>query len=731
MSFDIPAPVEDVEDSFFDDNFDNEEEDDGTTEEEREEHRKKMEDAFVEAYSYQAPEITAELIQAKREALFKIGERLKKKFVGIDSVIDKLLEVIQTWYIIPQVLTRPLIVNLWGMTGVGKTDLVRTLVRELNYTDKFIEVQLSNKGTTSWFTSIREILDSSSVELDRPCILLLDEIQRFRTVDAHGHDLSDCAFQDVWMLLSDGRFAGSYSSKECLLRMAFSDLYVPQTDDDDNDKPVEEIETPVQGLSGNLKFTQSKKKRQPSKYKMSYYEAVRIKKHLRAKESVVEIMQWNKYYKQHRILEALNRLEVLEGESYPQMLIFIAGNLDEAYTMSSQTADAEIDADVMHAFSLGINMVDIKSVLRDRFKPEQIARFGNMHIIYPSLSRASYEEIISRKLHDVAEQVREVANVDLEFDDSVQDFIYRNGVFPAQGVRPVFSTISTTIESLVPFFIMEAKNAGSKEIAVSYEKPNLIAQFVDVDGLDKVKLEIAGVLDTIRKNEQMDNRANTAVHEAGHALTYGVMIGCAPTQISCNSTRCDDEGFVGIHKLMGSKYQMLAKMSILLSGQCAEEMVFGEDMKTSGSSSDIRAATHVAASLIRRYGMAESVSLIDRAEGENDSANYNISDTNQAIEELMRKAKKRAIECLSKRRKFLAHLSHELCEKERMSSMKFQEVADRFGVKVELANPKHFVGHSYKTMLEDFAKQEGVDLELSDNVVETVAIVENEEGEEL
>ena len=693
-------------DEFLDDEFDFDGgEEDGATNEEREAHQKKMEDAFIEAHTYSPPEITADLIQKKREALRIVGERLKKKFVGIDCVIDKLLEVIQTWYIMPQVLTRPLIVNLWGMTGVGKTDLVRTLVRELNYVDKFIEIQLSNKASTSWFTSIRDILDSSSVELDRPCILLLDEIQRFRTVDLHGHDLSDCMFQDIWMLLSDGRFAGSYSSKERLLNMAFGDLYSPKRHEDD-----EKIEEDPEGGETTAPTVMRHNKKNPSKYKMSYYEAVRIKKLLRSKESVVEIMQWTKYHKQQRILDALNQIDVLEGESYPQMLVFIAGNLDEAYTMSSQTADAEIDADVMHAFSLGINMVDIKSVLRERFKPEQIARFGNMHVIYPSLSRSSYEEIINRKLDEVATQVNEVADVDLIFDHSVKEFIYRNGVFPAQGVRPVFSTISTAVESLVPFFIMEAKNAGARCIRVSYKNSNLIAHFDDVDNAKEVKLEVLGVLDTIRKDEQLNNRANTAVHEAGHAVVYSLLIGCAPTQISCNSTRCDDEGFVGIHKLMNSKYQLNSKMSILLAGQCAEEIVFSDGMKTSGSSNDIMTATRVASSCIRSYGMAENVSRIERAEGDNDGANYDIDATNDDVEVLLKHAKNEAISLLLDHKKFLAFLSNELYVKERISSARFQEIAKEFGVEVTLENPRHCIGHEYKDMLARFVDNEGVDV---------------------
>ncbi|MFN8029777.1 MAG: hypothetical protein U0Q10_14425 [Dermatophilaceae bacterium] len=40
------------------------------------------------------------------------------------------------WFVAPELLSRPVIVNLWDMTGVGKTDLVRRLVRALDLADR-------------------------------------------------------------------------------------------------------------------------------------------------------------------------------------------------------------------------------------------------------------------------------------------------------------------------------------------------------------------------------------------------------------------------------------------------------------------------------------------------------------------------------------------------------------------------------------------------------------------
>jgi hypothetical protein len=71
-------------------------------------------------------------ISERNKKLEQARDELKEKFVGIDAVIDELIDAIRIWFLMPEVLSRPVIINLWGMTGVGKTDLVRRLVRAID-----------------------------------------------------------------------------------------------------------------------------------------------------------------------------------------------------------------------------------------------------------------------------------------------------------------------------------------------------------------------------------------------------------------------------------------------------------------------------------------------------------------------------------------------------------------------------------------------------------------------
>ena len=146
-------------------------------------------------------------ISQRQQQLRDASVELKSHFVGLDEVIDKILLGIEAWFCTPEVVTRPTVVCLWGLTGIGKTDLVRRLVKSLNFMDSFVEIQMTNKGSSqnTYASTLQSLLSGSNVCPEEPGVLLLDEIQRFRSVDQEGKDIHDYMFQDLWMLLSGGR----------------------------------------------------------------------------------------------------------------------------------------------------------------------------------------------------------------------------------------------------------------------------------------------------------------------------------------------------------------------------------------------------------------------------------------------------------------------------------------------------------------------------------------------
>ena len=61
-------------------------------------------------------------------------------------------------------------------------------------------------------------------------------------------------------------------------------------------------------------------------------------------------------------------------------------------------------------------------------------------------------------------------------------------------------------------------------------------------------------------------------------------------------------------ELSWSKRQLLARMDVAMGGRVAEEIIFGADNITTGASSDLEHATHIATRMVTKFGMTESVS---------------------------------------------------------------------------------------------------------------------------
>lgn len=626
-------------------------------------------------------------INKRRKHLVTVANRLKNRFVGLDDVIDNIIRNIEVWYVMPEVITRPVIINLWGMTGVGKTDLVRQLVKELKFNDKFLEIQLCNSGSaTNYHSTLNSTLSCSNLESKQPGILLLDEMQRFRTVGDDGKEILDYKFQDVWMMLSDGRFSGD-TNKESIMRVLFEHVYYSVPDNNSNNK------TKAKPVTINDK----------KEYRQSYYSAKMLKRALRLTEPVEEIMYWDDDKKMQIAMERMEDQSTYEGDDFSKVLIFISGNLDEAYKMSGDCSDSNKDADVLHAFSKQINVVTIKNALIKRFKPEQISRLGNTHVIYPSLSKTSYEKIIKRKIKAVLDGIHANHGVRIQVDKSVYDFVYRNGVFPSQGVRPVFSTISSYIENLMPLVVLEAVTHGIKSVKISYD--NKLTSLIATNGAFQLVIKCEGVIDNIKKHNNCDQRVKTSVHEAAHAIAYGVLFGLAPTQMTANMASEYTAGFVGIHSINYTKDNLLDILQVYMAGGVAEEIVFGSDFISSGHSGDIASATALIMQAIKEWGMFDHITKV---EAENLSSfsklanNNNSPQINELSEDILLKQRALVKEVLLKHLPLLKEISDVLVAHGKMSPEQFQEICKKYQIEVKIFSPEISLIDNYTDKYKEF-----------------------------
>ncbi len=525
-------------------------------------------------------DVNFQQIEARKDNLEKARIELKRHFVGIDDIIDDLLNYIQIWYLMPELLTRPIIVNLWGMTGVGKTDLVRRLVKCLEYQDRFAEVELSNVDTTSWRSSVSETLESNALNDGKPAIVLFDEIQRFNTLNPDGTPIQSTKYTDFWELLSDGKL--SKRSKDDLDYYIQDYLFQQKDIKRRRDRGEENLEeNPMMG----------------------FYEAQQLKNMLQMDQDLAEIADMPRSQVIEQIQLAKRKKKVYEPVDHAKTLILISGNLDEAFSMARQISESDVDADIFHAFTQKVTMVDIKDALSTKFRPEQVARFGNIHLIYKSLRKADFEKLIGAEVDRVIASTVEKFGVTLTVNDSINQLIYRNGVFPVQGVRPVFSSIIDILETNLSKFLFTALLEKHETIDISYDFAT--SEILATIGKVMQRIPFTGRIDRIRESNLADTISNISAHESGHAVAYMVLFGLAPLQLKSKLANSYAGGFTFPHQIHETQENMIRKIKIYLAGGLAEELVFGVENASIGRVHDREQATTLAIDYIRKYGFSE------------------------------------------------------------------------------------------------------------------------------
>lgn len=565
-------------------------------------------------------------ISERSDQLRNIAEELKTELFGIDDTIDRVMNTIRAWYILPEIINRPVIVNLWGLTGTGKTQLIRSLSKKLGFYDRLIEVQMdgySNGGGTS----IGSMLSDSAITEGTPGILVLDEFQRFRTIDRDGRERKVEYFMDVWGLLSDGKLPPNISFLGDMERRLAEAAYREERKRQGANSDADEDDLIVERLFA----------RQPhndhSKFALTPYQAQDFKGTLKLRESIMEIMTWSPLDLHGRLVAFMQDPHAWETD-YSKLLIFVCGNLDEMYVdAASRVEDCDTDADVFHAMTRKLSVIDVKRALSERFKPEQIARLGNNHVIYPSLNRATYQKLIEVAVRRYAREIEASSGLRFQVTDEVREQIYANSVFPTQGTRPVFSSVHGLMSAPLVDFTLWALEQGAtpgQELTIDVDRDAglLVSQWGDRVHTVPVAFEIS----RLRQRNDPDMRAILAVHEAGHGLIYALLFQQAPLEIRINMATFSG-GYNSFNALkVKTRRNLLDAVCAALAGRAAEEMVFGMASLSSGSESDLKLATQQMAGFIRYAAFGERISHVDVSTEAGENINTDVCFTNAEIE---------------------------------------------------------------------------------------------------
>jgi cell division protease FtsH len=640
--------------------------------------------------------VSTKELSIKKQILEDASLVLKKEFVGIDSIIDEVIHSIEAWYMYPQGQIRPTVINLWGMTGVGKTSLVSRLSELINVSDKLYRFDIGDysSGDMRLRSDFSDKLKSNEKQ---PIVLMFDEFQLGRTISDSGSEVDRNGLRALWDLLDTGKISlineNYYSGKIISLMMKLqhcidsgvessngkitknkklhTDLFYSRT----NNKKVLEDENGDK-VDASL-FV-------PNEY-LYYLKNLSSNPYLDTENSILSnLMKMSHKQVLEFLKDTLSKHLKPVVRDFSQSLIFVIGNLDEVYSMSG-VIDPDYDADIFYKNSLNITTPKVKEALKHRFRVEQIARLGNNHILYPAFSSESYQKLIDMELDKFKLRAEKRYGISIEFDQSVHSIIYREGVFPTQGTRPIFTTMNTLIESYVSKIVLDI-------LLNDLNVDKIIWSFIEESGEYEVRMNSNGKLykkrystklklDDLRKSTKDDAQAHTAVHEAGHAVVACMNMGLVPEEI-VSKTASNKAGYCRVKMPdIVTKETIKKDITIGLGGYIAEKLIFGEELLSTGSYMDIEMVTEKAISYVKTYGMTGMPILVGlESDKMNETHHFEHASSDKEIKKLVESCLKNAERTIKKNKRLLLKLAEYLSENSRMNQELIHEFVKKYGV---------------------------------------------------
>lgn len=506
--------------------------------------------------------------------------QLKIKFIGLDETIDKIIEQITPWFVYQIPREAPLIINIWGITGTGKTELVSDICSGLNLSTTFFDSQIF-LGTNGIVARALRFSNSN------PQAIIIDEFHRLKTKN-EDRQQNDNRFR-LWEILTGG-IKLNYSFELALDRAKRELYYTKNAQTTDADKSTE-LKKLIRSIHADFYD------------KAFYYEHYPL--------SEERETEFNQLYEQNQDKTFLEYIQALTqfAESLPKVenistknnLIFVMGNLDSAY--SAVVDDIEtLDADELSSSLAKISAQACKEALLNMFAPEQVSRLGANHIVMPTLTKASYQGVINKKIKSLCELYEKTFGLTLVIDNSVREMVYDQIVVPSQGMRNVFSGFNALLDTPVSLILGKLIEFKNHPIFVSFKNDHLSFEVVDKTFTQKVELIKKSAAHSKEWNRQI------AIHEAGHALIYYLVNKESPLKVVVETSTQGSAGYIKKkQREFSNKQNMLDDLMVSFGGYFAEQVIYGENFICSGSYSDLKKASFQLSQMVNSLGMGKKI----------------------------------------------------------------------------------------------------------------------------
>lgn len=529
-----------------------------------------------------------EVIEPSAELFANAKKNVKEKFVGQEAAIESVFAQMETWYLHPETRKSPVIIPLFGMTGTGKTSLIKEIITELHLEREFFyfdmdkfsgadsktqEMNFANE--LSQKVSQKEKYGSFELETlvtPKNPIIMLDEFQKINTKkEGKSESQSRPLAQPIWeMLGNSGKLIVSNPTFE-KLRTTF-------------EYPESHLPIP-----SHIKYGPEKELKEKMKSEL--------------------LMEAQEIYERTPPQATLN----LEGG-----LFFIGANLDNVFKKSKVSDPESVSANELNVITKNITVSEVKDGLLELFRPEHVARLGSRFVVFPTFSEKSFKEVISKRLDDIKEMAFKHYKIRVEYTENLKERIYQEGVIPSQGIRPLIQTIDTfAVDPLSRLHSEKVKedfytNRRKLKVVVDVENGSDKSIWKIENGPLKGKefLEVIPSEYVITSNLRAEPaRSIVAVRLAASIVTGIKFYKKIPEFVRANSRVKNRDGIINfnleenfeVDNTFALREYYLDQMAHQLAGYVAEKMVFGETGFTSRN--ELKIASSYAKTMAGEAGM--------------------------------------------------------------------------------------------------------------------------------
>ncbi|MDX9752063.1 MAG: AAA family ATPase [Flavobacteriales bacterium] len=535
-----------------------------------------------------------------------LEERLRTTHFGIDTEIRRLLDVFAPWYQFAETQTRPRTIGLWGMTGTGKSSLVRALVKEAGMEDRTFWLDAGESRKEYWLEDVFRLMDE---QLDgTPFIVVVDEFQNARTVHREEGVRESGMLRRFWEMLDTGRvitwpdtwrrsgiklFTDRFKKAvEAGVRVQngrvvsameqFNDLVgcYYSTDDEDPDWAIpgevwmdlrlSDRRTPLRDVRGRLSRLDQN-----------------------------GVLAW--------LAELDPATPVSRVIDASKALVVLLGNLDELYVGGKEPM-AELDPEVLLHRHENIGRAGVHHALTKLFRIEQVGRIGSSHVVFPPIGADTINAIVRAEVRGLCERLTAQCKRTVAVDDNLVEHLRATSSIAVLGARPVVEAVHNTVPLLLAQAMEHAQAPAAASVRLAVEDGTPVAELL-VEGAAH-RMELA--LDTAGPPAGPDDDAHlerSAVHETGHLVCGTLLCGRRPLQVCVRTRDPQVAGFVVWDRVrrVQLRKDIVPELAGLLAGRVAEQMYYGPDAVSTGAEDDLRRATAMALDMVKSAGMGQHI----------------------------------------------------------------------------------------------------------------------------